>query len=264
MAAYQATLHFRIRTNIIMFTFGVLSSLLLIYGVSGSAFGIGDEFLATERDLRRDLFQNYDKLVRPVKNPFTSVNVSVSLSPLQVTDVDDLHQRIVLDTWVLMKWSDDFLKWNLADYDISVLRLPASEIWKPDVALYTGSPDIAMFPLQNTQVLVYNNGEVLWVPPFTIKSRCPMLKTIRKDFIECSIVFGSWTFSENELDLQLLAEQADLSDFLDIHPDWKLVNIVADRKAKTYACCVEKYPSLEYNITMRRRISNFIEPAIFK
>ncbi|XP_054706148.1 neuronal acetylcholine receptor subunit alpha-7-like [Uloborus diversus] len=261
-----ADLHFRIRTNIIMIFLGVLCGMFLVFGESLSATLKDEEFHASERDLRREIFENYDKLVRPVKSPSTSIQFSVNLTPLQVKEVDEYNQFIVLDSWMVMKWTDDYLKWDLADYNISVLRLPASEVWKPDLSLYSATPDTSLFPITQTQVLVYNNGDVLWVPPYTIKSRCPMssLKKNHKGIIECCIKFGSWTYSENELDLQLQAKKVDVSNFLDIHPEWKLVHVLSERKNKKYPCCVEKYPSVEFNITMRRRSPYLIEKKIFE
>ncbi|XP_054707560.1 neuronal acetylcholine receptor subunit alpha-7-like [Uloborus diversus] len=258
--------HFPIRMNTIMVALGALNFLFLVIGVSSAASVKDVDNQGTARDLRRELFQNYDKLVRPVKKPSTSIPFSVDLAPLQLNAVDEYNQVIVLDSWMKLKWSDEFLKWDLDDYNITSLRLPASEVWKPDLALYTGTPDTSLFPITHTQVLVYNNGDVLWVPPYTIKSRCPMpdLKKNHKGVIECCIKFGSWTYSENELDLQLLSKKVDLTNFYDIHPDWKLVHVISERKSKKYPCCVEKYPSVEFNITLRRRISNLIDKKIFE
>ncbi|GIY30379.1 neuronal acetylcholine receptor subunit alpha-7 [Caerostris extrusa] len=72
----------------------------------------------------------------------------------------------------MMRWNDDMLKWNPSGEfgNISFINLPHQEVWKPDLAVYSATPDKALFPTANNRVLLYHNGSVLWVPFFTIKA----------------------------------------------------------------------------------------------
>lgn len=84
------------------------------------------------------------------------------------------------------------------------------------------SPMDTLFPIAQTEILLYNSGTVMWVPPFTISSRCPMpyrnYITSEKPFIECGIRMGSWTSSEKMLDLQLDTDKVILEMLY-----WKLI-----------------------------------------
>lgn len=52
-----------------------------------------------------------------------------------------------------------------ADYGgIGVLRLPPDKVWKPDIVLFNNA-DGNYEVRYKSNVLIYPNGEVLWVPP---------------------------------------------------------------------------------------------------
>lgn len=84
-------------------------------------------------------------------------------------------------------WNDYQLQWDEADYGgIAVLRLPPDKVWKPDIVLFNKyvlimksksifiylnfvyfyySADGNYEVRYKSNVLIYPNGEVLWVPP---------------------------------------------------------------------------------------------------
>jgi hypothetical protein len=57
----------------------------------------------------------------------------------------------------------------------------------------------------------------------------------------------------------------DLSDY-NGHDEWQITANNASRVEKYYPCCVEPYPSIEFNITFKRQSSYysniFIGPAV--
>ncbi|XP_035217327.1 neuronal acetylcholine receptor subunit alpha-6-like [Stegodyphus dumicola] len=210
----------------------------------------------SERELKKFLFAEYDKHVRPVMIPSNRINVSASLAPMFLHEVDEKNQFIVMDIWITMNWKDEYLKWDLSSFgNTSILRLPSTEIWRPDLAFYTATPaqDIFLEPL--SQVLIYPDGNVMWVPPTTIKSRCPLRNRATKNVINCNIILGSWTYSENEVDVHLTRTEVDISDFVDTNAEWKLLQSHSRRENKHYTCCKEGYPFLYFNFTFKKRNS---------
>ncbi|GFQ95759.1 acetylcholine receptor subunit alpha-type acr-16 [Trichonephila clavata] len=208
----------------------------------------------TEKDLRRYLFADYDKLVRPVKDPNNALVVYTSITPLAITKLDEVNQILVMDSWMLMKWKDDYLTWEPKEFNnITILRIPHAELWKPDLSIYTSTPDDSLFPTSNTRALIYSDGTVVWVTPFTIKNRCPRQKKQERSHYVCNIRIGSWTYSANLMDVQLSTPEVDLSDFQDTNTKWKLMTAKMNRESKYYPCCVEGYPLIHFNITLKRR-----------
>ncbi|XP_035217337.1 acetylcholine receptor subunit alpha-like 2 [Stegodyphus dumicola] len=153
-----------------------------------------------------------------------------------------------------MNWKDEYLKWDPSNFgNVSVLRIPSTEIWRPDLSIYTAVPVESVFLEPLTQALIYYDGTVLWVPPVTIKSRCPLFNRAPKNAIKCNIRLGSWTYSENEMDVYLSSPEVDVSNFIDSNVEWKLMEARASREPKHYPCCKEAYPLLHFNVTLKRR-----------
>nr|ARU12131.1 acetylcholine-binding protein 2 [Pardosa pseudoannulata] len=228
-----------------------ISAVVLSSAVNGDAY-------KSERELRRDIFNGYDKLVRPVKKATTAVPVKISISPLSLRSMNEKNQIISLEAWMMLTWMDEYLRWDPSDYDnITELRISPTEIWKPDIALYTASPDTSLFPVVHTEAIVYNNGMIIWVPPFTINSRCPIpfrsYVSVSRTFVDCNIRMGSWTYSGKMVDLQLSTDKVDLTNFQDYNYEWKLVKIVSNRESKLYPCCADEYPHVNFNVTLKKR-----------
>ncbi|GFQ97442.1 acetylcholine receptor subunit alpha-1-B [Trichonephila clavata] len=187
----------------------------------------------TEKDLRRYLFADYDKLVRPVKDPNNAMIVKTSISLLAITELDEDNHTLVMETWTTMKWKDDYLTWDPNEFNnITILNVPDSEVWKPDLSVYTSSSDDSLFPRSNFLAVIYSDGTVSWIPAFTIKNRCPKQKKQETSYYFCNIRIGSWTYSVNLMDIQLIDELVPLNNFLDTNPNWILINAMTNRESK--------------------------------
>src|SRR6218665_2190843 len=66
-------------------------------------------------------------------------------------------------------------------------------------------------------VVIYQNGDVLWIPPAIYKSSCTIdVKYFPFDQQKCEMKFGSWTFNGDQviLDWYEGQERGDLSDYV--------------------------------------------------
>lgn len=55
---------------------------------------------------------------------------------------------------------------------------------------------------EHTDVIVYYNGQLFWIPPTTTHTSCDFDFTYWPwDIQKCQVVLGSWTKSGNELDV---------------------------------------------------------------
>nr|ARU12129.1 acetylcholine-binding protein 3 [Pardosa pseudoannulata] len=234
----------------------------ILYLIAISAIGLsslvnGDVF-KSERELRRDIFRDYDNQARPVKRASTPVPAKLALSFLGLTDMNEKDQIIVLESLMALYWTDEYLHWDPSEYDnITELHVSPSSIWRPEVALYNAIGDSSYFPIVQTDAIIYSNGTVLWVPPFTLKSRCPTSfgnsVPFTNKYVECTINMGSWTNSRKRLDLRLLTNEVDLTDFQDYNRNWKLVKVDSSWESRLYPCCADEYSLLTFNVTLKRR-----------
>ncbi|CAF5063369.1 unnamed protein product, partial [Rotaria magnacalcarata] len=83
------------------------------------------------------------------------------------------------NVWLKQLWMDEHLKWDPIHFNnITNISLPASAIWRPDLALFNNADGNYEVNLM-TKATVYYNGRVIWEPPAIYKSSC----TINVEFI---------------------------------------------------------------------------------
>lgn len=169
-----------------------------------------------EERLVRDLFRGYNKLIRPVQNMTQKVEVAFGLAFIQLISVNEKNQIMKSNVWLRLVWNDYQLQWDEADYGgISVLRLPPDKVWKPDIVLFNNA-DGNYEVRYKSNVLIYPDGEVLWIPPAIYQSSCTIDVTYFPfDQQTCIMKFGSWTFTGDQVSLSLFNNKGhvDLSDY---------------------------------------------------
>lgn len=86
-----------------------------------------------------------------------------------------------------------------------------------------------------TNVVVRNNGSVVYIPPGIFKSTCKIdITWFPFDDQRCEMKFGSWTYDGFQLDLQLQDESGgDISSFV-TNGEWELLGILNDKKKHTH------------------------------
>jgi hypothetical protein len=58
---------------------------------------------------------------------------------------------------VSISWTDEFLKWNRSSYGgLGLIRVPLSEVWKPDVILENSVNRKDIFEETGENVIIYN------------------------------------------------------------------------------------------------------------
>ncbi|CAM1330537.1 nAChRb1 (predicted) [Pycnogonum litorale] len=182
-----------------------------------------------EERLVRDLFRDYNKLIRPVQNINESLEVTLGISFFQLLNVDEKNQVMKTNVWINLYWNDYQLKWDKAEYGgIEVLRIPPDKLWKPDIVLFNnadGNYDVRYKP----NILVYSTGDIMWIPLTIFQSSCTVhVKFFPFDQQKCVMKFGSWTYHGDEVSFALEKNRhwADLSDYIK-SGTWDIVRVPA-------------------------------------
>ncbi|VIO99495.1 Uncharacterized protein BM_BM13586 [Brugia malayi] len=219
-----------------------------------------------ERRLYDDLMKNYNSLERPVQNHSQPVVVYLKVSLQQIIDVDEKNQIVYVNAWLDFAWNDYKLRWDKNKYgNITDVRFPAGKIWKPDVLLYN-SVDANFDSTYPTNMVVYNTGDISWIPPAIFKISCKInIEWFPFDEQRCFFKFGSWTYDGDKLDLQPGKGGFDISEYMP-SGEWALPMTTVSRTVKFYECCPEPYPDLKFYLHLRRRTLyygfNLIMPCI--
>uniref|UniRef100_A0A914C6Q3 Uncharacterized protein n=1 Tax=Acrobeloides nanus TaxID=290746 RepID=A0A914C6Q3_9BILA len=213
-----------------------------------------------EGDLYRELLTSYSSLVRPVKNALEPVKVLMRLHLQQIIDVDEKNQVVELNAWLNYRWWDYRLSWNMSAYEnITSIRVASDDnvIWIPDILLYN-SVDKTFDSTYKSNLVVYNTGEVNWVPPGIFRLSCRLVVTwFPFDEQSCFLKFSSWTYHAGALDLHLdLAPDEekgmDLSGYIP-NGEWELISAPAVRSEDKFDCCIESYITINFFLNIRRR-----------
>ncbi|XP_071804967.1 neuronal acetylcholine receptor subunit alpha-10-like isoform X2 [Asterias amurensis] len=233
---------------------------------------LSDEFAlygGNEQKLYNDLMKNYNKKVRPVWNASTLIEVKLTLSVIQVVEMDERNQILTTNVWIEQHWYDEKMSWDPDDYGgIEIIRIPATELWVPDITLYDNADSNDYVSTSRTSnALVNHNTQVdLWSKPCLLKSTCKIdVKYFPFDYQECTMKFGSWTYNSFQMSLDKVISDADLSGYIP-NEQWNLTYAVVRRHRIKYECCPEEYHDVTFYFGLQRKplyyIYNLIMPCI--
>lgn len=226
-----------------------------------------------------DLMVNYNRNTRPAKSPFEPLIVHVKLRLSQIIDVHELDQIMTCSIWLKQSWIDNKLSWRPESYGgVRVLYVPYEMIWVPDIVLLNNADSNYNITI-NTKATLHHTGDVIWEPPAIFKSMCKMdITWFPFDEQSCNLEFGSWTYPETLLKLEMEFENADSIvtkkvenkkgnhevvsvmkegiDLSDYYPsvEWDIMSREAKQFAKHYpGGKVGAYTVLHYYLSLRRK-----------
>ncbi|KAI6229317.1 Acetylcholine receptor subunit alpha-type unc-38 [Aphelenchoides besseyi] len=238
-------------------------------------------FVDGNEDAKRlydDLMVNYNRHRRPSPSPNEPVTIKLKLRLSQIIDVHELDQIMTCSVWLKQVWTDNKLKWDPKNYGgVSNLYVPYEMIWVPDIVLYQSADSNYNITI-STKATLHYTGEVTWEPPAIFKSLCQIdILWFPADTQQCELKFGSWTYPESMLNIQLLDADSyteevrndhgelenvtvivDGIDLSDYYPsvEWDIMSREARRSAKTYqSCCPDQgaFVYVNFYLALRRK-----------
>ncbi|XP_022803048.1 neuronal acetylcholine receptor subunit alpha-7-like [Stylophora pistillata] len=238
--------------HVVFLTCAVFSSFFTV--------SLGTTNSSWEHHIREDLLENYDRKVRPVLRGKRVVEVSFALRVSRLVKVDNKEQLVVLDTWVIQEWKNEFLTWNSSDYgDVDRVHFAPDEIWVPDIALFNNGDDeinlaggISKFV---TDVGVDSKGRCVWSGPATFKVNCEMeIDDWPFDQQMCQLAFGSYTYGKNLLKIRLFKDNKQFSTRFVRNGDWDITNITPSLNETDHGnCCPLNFSEVVYTLKMERK-----------
>ncbi|XP_052796238.1 acetylcholine receptor subunit beta-like 1 [Mya arenaria] len=169
--------------------------------------------------LVEDLFETskYSPLVRPVERINDTITIDFSIQLSQIISVDEKNQIMKTNVWLQVYWTDYQLTWDPKNYGgIQALRIRPEKAWTPDIVLFNnadGNYEVSY----RSNVIVYPDGKVNWIPPAIYKSSCTIdVQYFPFDEQRCDMKFGSWTFREDQLNFTFYMNMnsLDVTDYL--------------------------------------------------
>ncbi|KAK5981216.1 Nicotinic acetylcholine receptor non-alpha subunit [Trichostrongylus colubriformis] len=199
-----------------------------------------------EERLMVDVFRGYNSLIPPIRNlSDMPLIVKVAMQLFLLINVAEKDQVMHTNVWLTLKWYDFQMRWNPVDYgEIREMRISPDKVWLPDIVLFNNADGNYEVSFMCNVVIKYQ-GDMLWVPPAIYKSSCIIdVEYFPFDEQVCTLVFGSWTYNENEIKLEVEHEMADLSEY-EPSSIWDLIDAPAQ--------LVKKRSQVEFQIRIRRK-----------
>jgi len=188
--------------------------------------------------LVNDLFNDYDRNVRPAKEKHLPVEVKFGIAYTQVVDLIEKDQVLVSNIWVRMKWHNHLLRWNESDYGrIKTINVNPGKIWLPDIVLHNNAeetlPSGTLYVFKN-RVILTSDGECTWYAPTILRSGCNIdITYFPFDDQLCELKFGSWTYNGLEVNVVQMSDRADLKQYM-TSSEFELISAKAQRNVITY------------------------------
>nr|ALR88678.1 acetylcholine receptor neuronal subunit alpha 9/10-like 103 [Saccoglossus kowalevskii] len=242
---------------------------LILYLIAAFLVQFQGAFAGSEQKLFENIFRNYNNKVRPVWNWTHAVDVNLTMQITQIVDMDERNQILTTNVWIEQHWIDEKLVWKPEEYDgILILRIPAKEMWVPDITLYDNADahDYAE-SIKASNCLVQHNGWVsLWSRPTVLKSTCKIdVKYFPFDKQQCRLKFGSWTYNGEQINLNQHAVKPDLTNLVP-NEQWDLLYAITTRHSMRYECCPDTYHDVTFLVGLERKplyyIYNLIMPCV--
>ncbi|XP_069738673.1 acetylcholine receptor subunit beta [Phaenicophaeus curvirostris] len=151
--------------------------------------------------LLRALLSRYRGGVRP-GGPGGALEVRVGLELAQLVSLDEKHEELTTKVYLDLGWQDPRLRWDPENHGgLRALRVPAEQLWLPDVGLENNNDGEFGVSL-GSRAVVSSDGSVRWRPPALFRSRCPIrVSHFPFDWQNCSLVFRSGSYGPGELRL---------------------------------------------------------------
>ncbi|KAF6035083.1 hypothetical protein EB796_006608 [Bugula neritina] len=215
-----------------------------------------------EVDLIKHLLDRYDNRARPVLNSSHTVQVLFGITPIQISDLDEVNQIFTINVWLSQIWTDERLTWDPRQYNnLNKLRIPQNEIWLPDIVLYNSAEDYK--EAVETKITVSSSGEVFWGPPSRYHASCHIdVRYFPFDVQKCILKFGSWIYDGTQVNLSALSPETDMTNYLS-NGEWDLSAVIVNRSGFVYDCCTEPYPLVTYTFIVRRRVLYYMFNIVF-
>jgi nicotinic acetylcholine receptor len=207
-----------------------------------------------EGNLVAHLLSSYSAKGRPVSNVTKPVEVKVGLSLQQILEVDPVRGTMTSLVWPSLEWTDEFLTWKDSVSKIHSISMNVGDIWLPDIEFYNQVGRTSQ--RERDQVVLTESGSITWIPAFLVTTTCSNITDMAKveDSTFCEIKMGSWTHNGLEINLTMVSNHVDVSNYAP-NKLWNLKSTQAKRNKVFYDCCPEPYIDVTFTLELTRRKS---------
>ncbi|ELT90100.1 hypothetical protein CAPTEDRAFT_89098 [Capitella teleta] len=180
------------------------------------------------------------------------VQVNISLSLINILDVDERVQILKSSMWVRWHWKDCRLQWDPKQYDdVTVIHLGRERVWIPDITLYDSASVMDFLDvIQYQRPVIKYTGHLVFGFPSIISSTCYInILNFPYDLQRCRLKFSSWSYDNKFLDVSNSSPTGDLSAYV-ANNEWSLEGFTVERSSVNYT--TSSFPDVTFFVEIRR------------
>ena len=228
---------------------------------------LGNEILPEEK-LQKQLFDNYNVHIRPVRDFNVETQVGVGAYLISILSIDEKENFMTSYLWVDVTWNDFRLVWNKTEHgEIDTIVVDTSRVWQPDIVIRNEMGNKRNFEDTDCKkaVITYNGTVSLW-PGKDITTPCN-LDTTKFPFDQqiCDIVIGKWYSSDRTITIHEFLMQPILN-FYKENEEWQIIDASIEKRVYAEGPPGDYFSRLHCKFTLKRRplwhILNMVIPLI--
>lgn len=215
----------------------------------------------SHRRLLDELLKDYTSELLPTTNR-SCISLDITMQLENLIEINEKEQYMISGVYMMLNWTDHYLKWNATTYKATRLSISPKKIWRPDVVflnMLENDDSKTNLDQSKNRVTVHYDGHVVWIIRKIIKTRCPLdVLYFPFDTQTCDIRMGSWTNDRNVLEIsknsQILKEETYANN-----AQWNLKNL------STSIYIEHDFSIVAFSVTIERRslfyLVNLIVPT---
>ena len=226
-----------------------------------------------EKLLLQDIFKNYNKEIRPVRNQSESVQVNLTMAMRKLKEINTKHEHITIVGWISASWKDISLAWNASEHgNIDYIAADASKVWLPTFVLGNSPQDVLYVDewYKLFKVKIFSDGHIMWSPGGVFTADCDIDVTLYPfDTQICYFKFENWIYSGDKVNLTVSpnAEDVMLSYFKDTNGQWSILDNKVIRRDLYYPEISLPFPEVYFAVEFQRKtlfyVVNIILVSLF-
>lgn len=207
-------------------------------------------------------------MTRPVKDHRQATLVSMEMCLYAILDVVEKDQKFIPYVWTVIKWPNDFIRWNKTDFcGIEKVSIPIEVLWKPDLTIEEMTEKDKAPP--SPHMFISSDGEVEIQNDQVLVSTCRMrVHKFPFDTQSCNLSFKSVIHTAKDIRLVASENSSEATEqsleVMRMQYEWLFINIAVTNQN---ASSPEEQDIVIYTINMKRRpvlyIVNFLLPVLF-
>ncbi|VDN54667.1 unnamed protein product, partial [Dracunculus medinensis] len=211
------------------------------------------------KSLYENLFDGYQKELRPVNNYTKPTKVALKFWLKQILKVNARDQIVKVHCWLELYWNDEFLKWNPSLFNgIKQIHVPAGRIWEPDILVYNNANMNTANNELETNAVIKHNGNIILFKSLITDVTCNMnLIDFPFDQQVCYLTFSSWSMDSGDIELEATNNTDNLAMYIS-NAEWSLADFAIKTYRKYYECCTQPFIDVTYFMVIKRSPSYYL------